>query len=175
MKSKLKDIKLIVLDVDGTMTDGKITYDNNGLEYKSFDVKDGMAIGQAIKYGIKVAIITGRKSKIVEKRGKELGITDVYQGISNKIAILDELLEKYGYTYDNVAYMGDDINDIPPMMRVGYVGVPLDACKDIEVFSHFKSRYRGGVGAVREFIEEILKANGIWDKIIEEYKSKKGI
>lgn len=173
MKVNLKEIKIIILDVDGTMTDGKITYDNNGTETKSFNVKDGMAIAQAIKYGIKVAIITGRTSKVVEHRATELGILDIYQGVGNKIATLDELLEKYDYTYENVAYMGDDINDIPAMMRADYVGITADAVSEIEEFAHFKSRYNGGYGAVREFIEIILKANGIWSKIIEEYKSKK--
>lgn len=173
MKSNLRKIKIIILDVDGTMTDGKITFDNNGIETKSFDVKDGMAIAQSIKHGIKVAIITGRTSKIVEKRASELGIIDIYQGIGNKIATLDKLLKKYNYTYENVAYMGDDINDIPAMMRASYVGVTADSVLDIEEFSHFKSKYKGGDGAVREFIEVILKSNGIWDKIIENYKSKK--
>lgn len=173
LKEILEKIKIIILDVDGTMTDGKISYDNNGIETKSFDVKDGMAIAQAIKYGIKVAIITGRTSKIVEYRASELGILDIYQGVGNKIATLDELLAKYDYNYENVAYMGDDINDIPAMMRASYVGITADAVSDIEEFSHFKSRYNGGYGAVREFIETILKANGIWSKIIEGYKSKK--
>jgi len=173
MKPNLKEIKIIILDVDGTMTDGKITYDNNGTETKSFNVKDGMAIAQAIKYGIKVAIITGRTSKVVEHRATELGISDIYQGVGNKIATLDKLLEKYDYNYKNVAYMGDDINDIPAMMRAEYVGITADAVSDIEEFAHFKSRYDGGYGAVREFIETILQANGIWSKIIEEYKSKK--
>ena len=173
MKLDLSKIKIIILDVDGTMTDGKISYDNNGVESKSFDVKDGMAIAQAIKYGIKVAIITGRTSKIVEYRASELGILDIYQGVSNKIYTLDRLLEKYNYIYENVAYMGDDINDIPAMMRANYVGVTADAVEDIEEFANFRSKKNGGDGAVREFIETILKANGIWNKIIEEYKSKK--
>lgn len=173
MKPNLKDIKIIILDVDGTMTDGKISYDNNNIETKSFNVKDGMAIAQAIKYGIKVAIITGRNSKIVENRGSELGILDIYQGVGNKIETLDRLLEKYNYEYKNVAYMGDDINDIPPMMRANYVGITADAVSDIEEFADFKSIYNGGYGAVREFIETILRANGIWSKIIESYRSKK--
>lgn len=173
MKPNLKKIKIIILDVDGTMTDGKISYDNNGIETKSFNVKDGMAIAQAIKYGIKVAIITGRTSKIVEHRASELGILDIYQGVGNKISTLDKILEKHDYNYENVAYMGDDINDIPVMMRASYVGVTADAVLDIEEFAHFKSKGNGGYGAVREFIETILKANGIWSKIIEEYKSKK--
>jgi 3-deoxy-D-manno-octulosonate 8-phosphate phosphatase (KDO 8-P phosphatase) len=168
----MEEIKIIILDVDGTMTDGKLYINNNGIETKAFHVKDGMAIAQAVKYGMKIAIITGRTSKVVEHRAKELGITDIYQGISNKIKTLDELLEKYGYTYENVAYMGDDINDIPAMMRSGYVGIPRDAVEDIEEFAHFRSKYKGGQGAVREFIEGILRDNGIWDKIIEDYKNK---
>ncbi|MGB6127333.1 MAG: HAD-IIIA family hydrolase [Psychrilyobacter sp.] len=173
MKPNLNEIKIIILDVDGTMTDGKITYDNNGTETKSFNVKDGMAIAQAIKYGVKVAIITGRTSEIVEQRAIELGILDIYQGVGNKIATLDELLKKYDYKYKNVAYMGDDINDIPAMMRANYVGITADAVSDIDEFANFKSKYNGGYGAVREFVETILKANGIWRKIIQEYKSKK--
>lgn len=173
MKPNLNEIKIIILDVDGTMTDGKITYDNNGTETKSFNVKDGMAIAQAIKYGVKVAIITGRTSKIVEQRAIELGILDIYQGVGNKIATLDKLLKKYDYKYSNVAYMGDDINDIPAMMRANYVGITADAVSDIDEFANFKSKYNGGYGAVREFVETILKANGIWRKIIQEYKSKK--
>lgn len=170
MKKNLKEIKIIILDVDGTMTDGRITYDNNGVETKSFDVKDGMAISKAIQHGIKVAIITGRRSKVVEYRAAELGIVDIYQGISNKIETLDKLLNKYNMTYENVAYMGDDINDIPAMMRANYVGGTLDSVPDIEELLNFKSRYKGGEGAVREFIETILKEQGIWGKIIENYK-----
>jgi len=173
MKPDLNKIKIIILDVDGTMTDGQISFDNNGIETKSFNVKDGMAISKAIKYGIKVAIITGRISKIVEKRASELGILDIYQGVGNKISTLDELLEKYDYDYENVAYMGDDINDIPAMIRASYVGITADAVSDVEEYAHFKSKNNGGYGAVREFIETILKANGIWSKIIQEYKSKK--
>jgi 3-deoxy-D-manno-octulosonate 8-phosphate phosphatase (KDO 8-P phosphatase) len=94
MKPNLEKIKIVILDVDGTMTDGKISYDNNRIETKSFDVKDGMAIAQAIKYGMKVAIITGRTSKIVEYRASELGITDIYQGGENKIAKLEGGREK---------------------------------------------------------------------------------
>lgn len=172
MKVDLNRIKIIILDVDGTMTDGRITYDNNGVETKSFDVKDGMAIAKAIQYGIKVAIITGRKSKVVEYRAKELGIIDIYQGISNKIETMDKLLNKYSMTYENVAYMGDDINDIPAMMRAHYVGGTLDAVSDIEEFIDFKSIYNGGEGAVREFIETILKEQGIWEKVLEDYRNK---
>jgi len=169
----VEEIKIIILDVDGTMTDGKLYIDNNGVETKAFNVKDGMAIAKAIQYGVKVAIITGRSSKVVEHRALELGIKDIYQGVSNKIEVLDKLLQKYGYTYENVAYMGDDINDIPAMIKSGYVGITRDAVDDIEEFAHFRSKYKGGNGAVREFIEGILRESGIWDKIIEDYKNKK--
>lgn len=172
MNDKIKDIKIIVLDVDGTLTDGRVTYDSDGRELKAFNAKDGMAIAKGIAYGIKVAIITGRKSNIVEKRGRELGIADIYQGISNKIETLDTLLEKYNLTYENVAYMGDDINDIPAMMRANYVGITKDCVEDIKEFGDFQSQYNGGEGAVREFVEKILREKGIWKKIIEDYKNK---
>lgn len=173
MNYDLENIKIVVLDVDGTLTNGQITYDSNGLESKSFNAKDGMIIAQAIKYGMKVAIITGRKSIIVEKRSAELGIIDVYQGVSNKIEVLDNLLKKYNMTYENVAYMGDDINDIPAMMRANYVGITADAVEDIKEFAHFESKSKGGYGAVREFMETILKFNGMWSQIIKNYKEKK--
>ncbi len=152
----MKNIKLIVLDVDGVMTDGSIYYDDNGTEYKRFNVKDGFAIKHALKKGIKMGIITGRISSVVEKRCNELGIQFVFQNVKDKVKICDELVEKLNLSYTHVAYMGDDIPDLPLIKKVGFSGAPIDAVKKVKKAANFISVYPGGKGAVREFIERIV-------------------
>ncbi|UUV18847.1 HAD-IIIA family hydrolase [Fusobacteria bacterium ZRK30] len=165
----MKDIKLVVLDVDGTLTDGKLYIDNNGVETKAFHVKDGMAIAQGIKNGLDILILTGRESKIVEVRAKELGITEIYQGIKDKKTKIEEVLKDKNLNYNNVAYIGDDINDLEVMKLVGYSGCPRDAVKQIRGISDLISEYNGGEGAVREIIEIILEKQGIWEKVLKKY------
>ncbi|BDU49616.1 KdsC family phosphatase [Haliovirga abyssi] len=165
-----ENIKLIVLDVDGTLTNGTIYIGNSGEELKGFNVKDGFAIVKAQKVGYKFAIITGRKSVIVEKRAKELSINEIHQGIENKRDKLKEVLDKYNMNMKNVAYIGDDINDLPAMKDVGLVGVPYDGAQEVKKISDFISSKKGGQGAVREFIEYILRNNGDWEKILRDYK-----
>ena len=164
-----KHIKLIVLDVDGVMTDGRIILDNHGNELKAFYVRDGHGIRLAIRAGIIMAIITGRHSGVVEKRAVELGIKDVYQGVKEKLSAYLELLSKYNLKDEEVAFMGDDIVDIPLMRRVGLAAAPSDADELTKEKADFVSIKRGGRGAVRDFIELILKASNKWDSIIEEY------
>lgn len=163
------DIKLIILDVDGTLTDGKIYYNDQGEEIKAFNVKDGMGIGQAIKNGINIAIITGRNSKIVERRAKELGIKYIYQGIKNKIECLDEILEELKIKEENVMYIGDDINDIEILNSVKYRACPYDAVEEVKSVCEIISKYKGGEGAVRDIIEVVLKKQGKWRKSIDQY------
>lgn len=165
----MKDIKLIVLDVDGTLTDGKIYIDNLGNEMKSFNVKDGMAIAQAIKNKVDCAIVTGRNSEIVKKRSEELGIKHVYQGIQNKKEQLKFIINDLNINFENCAYIGDDINDLEVMSLVGFSACPNDAAYEVISNSDFISRYNGGNGAVREIIEHILKSKEIWNKIVENY------
>ncbi|SNR61735.1 KdsC family phosphatase [Desulfurobacterium atlanticum] len=150
------DIKLIVLDVDGVMTDGSIYYDSEGREYKRFNVKDGFAIKYAIQKSITFAVITGRISSMVEKRCGELGINYVFQNVEDKVKVCDELVEKLGITYYQVAYMGDDIPDLPLLKKVGFSGAPIDAVRKVKKEVDFVSVYPGGKGAVREFIERII-------------------
>lgn len=165
----MKSIKLIVLDVDGTLTDGKIYYDNNGNEIKSFNVKDGMGIIQALKSGINIAIITARKSSIVEKRSSELGIKYVFQGVHNKVKCLEQLLKDLNLDYRDTIYIGDDINDIGVMEKVRISACPRDSAELVKEKAHFISNYNGGDGAVREIIENVLKSQEKWRKIIENY------
>lgn len=159
-------IKLVVLDVDGTLTDGKLYIDNFGNEMKSFDVKDGLAIYQAIKKGIKIAIITGKTSEIVKRRCEELGIKDVIQGSQNKMKDLKKILEKYKLSLEETAYMGDDLIDLQVMTKCKMSACPKDAIKEVIEISNFVSSKSGGNGAVREFLEEILKNQKIWDEIV---------
>lgn len=168
-RKKAKKIKLLILDVDGVMTDGRIILDNEGNEFKAFHVRDGHGVKMAVKAGINVAIITGRTSKVVERRAKELGITEVYQGTFKKSLIYESLLQKYKCKDENVAFMGDDIVDIGLLKRVGLSAVPADADDEAKKFAVFISAKNGGRGAVREFIELILKSSGLWDRVAGEF------
>ena len=153
-------IQLLVFDVDGTLTDGKISYDANGIETKSFDVKDGMAIeAWTKKFGLKAAFITGRKSVIVEKRAQELGVQYVYQGVSDKTVILDEILQKEGLSLFEVAAIGDDPNDIKMLRSVKMSFCPSDASEEVKKIVDHISAKKGGNGAAREMIEYVLKCD----------------
>lgn len=164
-------IKLIVLDVDGTLTDGKIYLDNMGNEMKAFNAKDGLAISQSIKQGLKIAIITGRTSILVERRGKELGITDIIQGCHNKIMALKGLLNKYNLTLEETAYIGDDLNDLEVMSLCKFSACPKNSASEIIEISHFISSKNGGDGAVREILEKILKEQNLWKNIVNNFSS----
>jgi 3-deoxy-D-manno-octulosonate 8-phosphate phosphatase (KDO 8-P phosphatase) len=162
------NIGLIVLDVDGTMTNGKITYTENGDEIKSFCVKDGLAISSWIRLGKKVAIITGRKSKIVEKRAKELGIQFFYQGVDNKKKVLDNLLKELNLTMENVASIGDDLNDYGMLSSSKISFVPHNASsyiKDIKNIIILSKN--GGEGAVRDMIERLIILEGLEEKYLK--------
>ena len=163
-------IKLILLDVDGTLTDGGIYRGNNGEELKRFNVKDGYAIVNAQKLGIEFGIITGRKSELVEIRAKELKIKYLYQGISEKTVILEEIMKKDGLSKEEIAYMGDDLNDLLIMKQVGLSGTPKDAVDEVIQVADFVSKKNGGSGAVREFIEHILKKDGKWEIFLKNIK-----
>lgn len=164
-------IKLIVLDVDGTLTDGKLYISNSGEEMKAFNVKDGLAITKALSLGKEVAIITGKTSNIVSLRAKELGIKEVHQGIKNKIVVLDEILKKYNITYENVAYMGDDLIDLEVMKKSKLSGAPKDSVTEILEIADFISTKNGGDGAVREFIEYILKEENLWESFLKNFSN----
>lgn len=152
-------IKMIVLDVDGSMTDGSIVVSSNGVETKTFNVKDGHGIKEAIKNGIIVSVITGRSSYCVEKRAEELGISDLFQGVQHKTIALDKLITKYSLNCSEIAYFGDDVNDMECMERCGFTGSPRDAVIEVQSIVDFVSIHNGGHGAVRDFIDYIIKNN----------------
>jgi 3-deoxy-D-manno-octulosonate 8-phosphate phosphatase (KDO 8-P phosphatase) len=160
-------IELIVLDVDGTMTDGRITYTQSGDEVKSFCVKDGLAIASWIRMGKGVAIITGRESKIVQQRAEELGIEHLYQGVSNKREVLDNLLSRLGLTMENIASIGDDLNDYSMLFSSKISFVPSDASHYVKDIADVILSNRGGEGAVREMIEQLVVSEGLEEKYLK--------
>ncbi len=160
-KEAAKKIKMLVFDVDGVMTDGSITYDEDGKEYKTFNAKDGHGIVRMNKSGFITAIITARNNGTVAHRAKNLNFTELYQGYKYKLPALEELMQKYNLTYDNVSYMGDDLPDICILEKVGLACCPGDAVKEVQDICNFKSQYNGGKGAVRELCDFILEVQGI--------------
>lgn len=152
-------IKLLLLDVDGCLSDGKITYTHDGVEVKSFHVRDGFAIKTLVKMGYKIAIITGRDSAIVELRAKELDIPYLFQGVKDKQAVAQQLAAQLGIFPEEVAAIGDDLNDYRLLKWVGSAFVPNNASEYLKPISHVLER-SGGDACVREMIEKILKANG---------------
>jgi 3-deoxy-D-manno-octulosonate 8-phosphate phosphatase (KDO 8-P phosphatase) len=165
IEEKAKRIKLLILDVDGVMTDGSIILDNEGNELKRFHVRDGHGIKMLQRAGIKVGIITGRKSKVVEIRAEELGITEVYQKVYKKSDVYEKLIEKYQCEDENVAFMGDDIVDQELFKRAGLTAAPADAEDDAKKWADLVTDRKGGRGAVREFIDLILKSSGLREKV----------
>lgn len=164
-----RNIKLLILDVDGVLTSGQILFGPEGEMIKAFHVQDGLGITLAHKVGLRVAIITGRESQMVTLRGAELKITDIYQGARSKTKALAELMTKYRLTSEQVAYIGDDLNDLPVMALVGLPCAVANAAPEVKQYAKLVTQHAGGNGAVREVIEYILKAQEKWQGIIEEY------
>jgi 3-deoxy-D-manno-octulosonate 8-phosphate phosphatase (KDO 8-P phosphatase) len=162
-------IKLLILDVDGVLTDGKITYTESGEEIKSFNVKDGLGIKLLQKAGIEVAIISGRKSKVTEIRANELGIEKIFQGIADKKEIFNELINELKITKEETAFIGDDFNDVSLLKEVGYSATVLNSPNELKEIVDVVINAKGGEGAVRIFIENILKRNNQWKNIINTY------
>lgn len=157
IQSKAKKIKLLLLDVDGVMTDGTIILDNQGNETKAFHVRDGLGIKLAQKAGIVIGIITGRSAEVVNVRARELDIREVHQGARDKLAVYDLLVSKYGLRDEEVAYIGDDIVDVSIFKRVGLAAAVADADPSVKPHVDMITRTEGGRGAVREVINLILK------------------
>jgi 3-deoxy-D-manno-octulosonate 8-phosphate phosphatase (KDO 8-P phosphatase) len=158
VRSKAKKVKLLLLDVDGVMTDGRIILDNQGNELKAFHVRDGHGIKLAQKAGIIVGIITGRSSEVVNVRARELGITEVHQGAHQKEATYDAIIAKYGFKDDETAFIGDDIVDAAVLQRVGLAATVADADPSVKPYVDMVTKAAGGRGAVREVIAIILKS-----------------
>ncbi|HTZ18501.1 MAG TPA: HAD-IIIA family hydrolase [Dissulfurispiraceae bacterium] len=165
-----KKIRMLILDVDGVLTDGSIILDNEGNEFKSFHVRDGHGIKMLGRAGIQIALITGRYSRIVDRRAMELGIAEVYQRCHAKAVAYEQLLTKFNLTDDQVAYVGDDIVDIALLKRVGLPIVVADAAPDAKKHALMVTSNRGGRSAVREVTDLLLKAAGKWEELLAEYE-----
>ena len=157
IRSKALKIKMVVFDVDGVMTDGSMIYDNNGVQYKTFNVKDGQGIVMLEKAGIKTAIITAKESGAVLHRFQDLGMSKLFQGVKNKLSALYELMNEFGIDASEIAYMGDDVPDISVLKQVGLSCCPVDAVNEVKKVCDFISTKRGGRGAVRELADLIYK------------------
>jgi 3-deoxy-D-manno-octulosonate 8-phosphate phosphatase (KDO 8-P phosphatase) len=169
MNERIAGIRLLLMDVDGVLTDGRIIIDSNGVESKFFNVKDGHGIKMVQRSGIEVGIISGRESLVVKKRAEELGIARVYQKARDKLVPYREILAETGLHDRQVAYMGDDIIDIPVLRRVGFAAAPADAVAEVLPHVHYVARNCGGWGAVREVCDLLLKGQMNWDSITAGY------
>ena len=162
MKNKLKKIKVMAMDVDGVLTDGRIIYDGNGQELKFFDVQDGYAISRLRKSGIKTAVISARGCRAVRARTDDLKIDKVYLDVYPKMSAYEKMLTQFGVKDEEVCYIGDDLPDYPILRRVGLAVAVKNAAPEVKKIADYVTRLPGGRGAVREVAEKILKAQGKW-------------
>ena len=163
------DIKWIILDVDGVLTDGKLIYTSNGEEVKEFSAKDGLGLAAAHKAGLSLGIITARVSPMVERRANELKFVALLMGHANKTDALRSLCESHHIKLENIAYMGDDLNDLGALSLVGLPMAPQNAAPEVKRVAQFVSNYNGGSGAVRDAVEYILKSQNMWDSVVQDY------
>jgi 3-deoxy-D-manno-octulosonate 8-phosphate phosphatase (KDO 8-P phosphatase) len=170
MQKKIEAVRLLILDVDGVLTDGRIIMDDNGREIKHFDVRDGHGLKLLMRYGIGVVLLTGRKSAVVEHRARDLGIEEVHQGIWNKVEVSEVILQNRDLRYDQAAFVGDDIVDIPLLRRVGFSVAVADAAEQVKRIVDFVTQKKGGRGAVREICEIILLAQDKWADVAARYE-----
>lgn len=170
LQQKAKKIQLVALDMDGTLTDGSINIGSEGELFKRFNAKDGLGITAARRHGLRISVITGRKGPIIQRRAEELGIAeDVMSGVSAKKKALQALADKYNLALEEIAFMGDDLNDLSALLAAGLSAAPADAAKDVKQNVAYTAPHKGGKGAVRDLLELILQARGIWDAVVEEY------
>ena len=171
--SRASDIKLIVSDVDGVWTDGRIIYTGERSETKEFNVRDGLAAKLAQKVGVQVALLTSRRSAAVERRAGELGIAEVRQGAANKLEETERIAQKLGLSLHQILYVGDDLPDLGPMSRVGISAAPSDASPEVRAAAMWKLETPGGRGAFRELVERLLRERGDWEAVVREFVTGK--
>ncbi len=167
---RIKPVRLVLFDIDGVMSDGRIIYDGEGREMKVFHARDGAGVVYLMRVGFEVGILTGRFSAPVDVRAKELGIKMVYQNIKRKLDVYEELLNSFDYKAEQIAFMGDDLMDLPVLRRVGLALAPANAVAEVKEVVHHVTEAKGGDGAVREAAELMIKAQGKWEQIFARYR-----
>ncbi len=165
-KKCVEQIKYLVIDVDGTMTDAGIYYDEHGNELKKFCTKDAAGFFAAHYAGIKLMVLTGRECQATTRRMKEMKFDYIVQNIKDKSAYLEEFMKKNGILREEIGYIGDDLNDLPPMKLCGFAGCPADACEEVKEYVDYVAKVNGGSGAVRDVICALLKAREEWDQAV---------
>jgi 3-deoxy-D-manno-octulosonate 8-phosphate phosphatase (KDO 8-P phosphatase) len=170
-RARARRIRMILTDVDGTLTDGTLTVMPDGEELKSYHVKDGLAVLLAQLIGLELGIITGKRSRGLEKRAERLKINELHQGAINKIPVFEEILSRRGLRPEEVAYIGDDQGDQEVLRRAGLAGAVADAHPAVRKAAHYVCSERGGRGAYREFVEFIITAQDKWDQVDSEFKT----
>ena len=173
-RARARKIRLLIMDVDGVLTDGRMALTERGDELKSFSSRDGIAVALAHRAGITMALVTGESSTIGKVRGTRLGIDHVLLGARRKGESVDTLMREHGLSADAVAYVGDDLLDIPALQRCGLAVAVADAAPEVRTVAHFVTRARGGQGVVREVVELILRAQGAWKSTVDKYLEDHG-
>jgi 3-deoxy-D-manno-octulosonate 8-phosphate phosphatase (KDO 8-P phosphatase) len=169
LRARLAAIQLMVFDVDGVLTDGAIVYTDEGAEAKAFDVQDGLGLRVAGEAGVALALMTGRASRVIERRARDLHVSDVLQRVGDKAEALRHLAEEKGIPLDRVAFMGDDVNDREAMRLAGIAIAPADAVQEIRDLAHIVTAAHSGRGAAREAVEAVLRAQDRWEAAVEGY------
>ena len=169
LRSRILPVRLMIFDVDGVLTDGRVIYHDDGSEIKAFDVQDGHGIKLLQRAGIEVALITGRFCRAVEHRAQGLGIKRVYQGAHDKVEACDEILAETGLTQKEIGFMGDDLIDLPLLRRVGWAVVVPNAVSHVIPYAHYVTRAKGGHGAGREVCDLLLRVQGRWEEVTARY------
>lgn len=169
IEERAKKIKLLILDVDGVLTDGRIIYDNFGDEIKYFNVYDGFGMTLLHRAGIKSVIITAKKTRMVERRARDMHVVKVYSDY-RKLKVYEKVVKKFKVKDEEVCFIGDDLIDLPVLKRAGLSVAPPEAVEDVKNSCHYITKKSGGKGAVRELVEIILKSQGLWHNMVAEYK-----
>lgn len=172
VQARAKRVRLILLDVDGVLTDGTVIMHGDGTESKAFHIRDGAAIVWAMQAGLQVGLLSARASAATTQRAAQLGMKIVVQGVASKPAEFARIVAESGVEEEAVAYMGDDLLDIPVLQRAGLAGAPADAAEETRAAAHWVSGLGGGRGAVREFIELVMRAQDRWDAVVREFSAR---
>jgi len=168
----LDRIDLLILDVDGVLTDGRIIYDSRGVDVKEFDVLDGQGVKYWLRVGHQAAILSGRSSRTIRIRAKDIGVDAVYEDAKDKLPVFEKILKRFGRTADRACCIGDDLPDLPVLARAGFAVATAGASDEVKRIAHYVTQHAGGAGAVRETVELVLKHQGRWDDILARYTNQ---